>query len=108
MQYPTIDNHAVLVEDYARLWLKHRDIKPRTREHYQGIIDRHIVPDLGRVRVDALTVALIRNWNTGMRQRNVGETIEGARLRAAANHPGRPISEEVRPKTTLSDSRGPG
>src|SRR5687768_1114237 len=43
---------------YAAPWLADRSLKPRTREHYQSLLDRQIVPSLGAKPLNALTPAV--------------------------------------------------
>lgn len=51
---------------YAAAWLTHRSLKPRTRDHYQRILDRSILPALGRVPMRHLSPALVREWYAGL------------------------------------------
>jgi integrase len=50
------------LSDHAGAWLAHRDLKPRTRAEYQGLLDRHILPVLGSEPVADLTPERIRAW----------------------------------------------
>jgi integrase len=52
---PTLDG-------YAETWLRQREIKPRTRAHYQRLLDRLVLRDLGDVQVDRITPAMVRDW----------------------------------------------
>lgn len=52
---------AVTVADYARTWIEHRNVKPRTKAHYHSLLDRHIAP-LGRVLLRNLTPEAVRAW----------------------------------------------
>lgn len=52
--------------DYAAGWLHSRDLKPRTRALYQGLLDRFILPGLGTVRLPAITPTMVRQWHTGL------------------------------------------
>jgi integrase len=54
--------------DYAANWLagRHvagRPIKPRTRAHYQDILDGHLVPVFGSRPLTAITAADVRGWH---------------------------------------------
>jgi integrase len=49
--------------DYAGPWLADRTLKPRTREHYQSLLDRQILPSLGDKPLKALTPVTIRFWH---------------------------------------------
>lgn len=50
--------------DYAADWLAGRDVKPRTREHYQSLLDRLILPRFARMPVTAITPDAVRSWHT--------------------------------------------
>ena len=39
----------VTLRDYATSWLTQRTLRPRTVELYQGLLDRYILPGLGRI-----------------------------------------------------------
>lgn len=49
---------------YAKRWIDHRDLKPRTREHYRSLLDRQILPDLGEVPLSGLTSEMVRDWHS--------------------------------------------
>lgn len=46
----------------ADRWLDQRDLKPRTRVEYRGLLDRHIVPVLGDLPAGEITPETIRAW----------------------------------------------
>jgi integrase len=53
---------------YAATWLagRHvagRPIKPRTRAHYQGILDDHLLPAFGNRQLAAITPKDVRDWH---------------------------------------------
>jgi integrase len=52
--------------DFANGWLASRDLKPRTRAHYRQLLDRQILPELGLLRVDAITPTIVRQWHTAL------------------------------------------
>jgi integrase len=54
---------TVTLAAYARPWLADRTLKPRTREHYQRLLDRLILPTLGDKPLNALTPVVIRGWH---------------------------------------------
>lgn len=56
------DRGRVALADYAQTWLQQRDIRPRTRELYAGLLDHHILPSLGRVPLNRLSPATVRSW----------------------------------------------
>jgi integrase len=49
--------------EYSGPWLADRTLKPRTREHYQALLDHHILPSLGDKPLKAFTPATIRAWH---------------------------------------------
>ena len=54
---------SITLGSYARPWLADRTLKPRTREHYQSLLDRQILPGLGDKPLRALTPVTIRAWH---------------------------------------------
>jgi integrase len=51
------------LEEYARSWLKRRDLKPRTRAHYAKLLDNQIVPALGSKPLVAVTPRIVADWH---------------------------------------------
>jgi integrase len=49
--------------EYAAPWLADRTLKPRTRDHYQHLLDRLILPGLGDKPLKAITPVVIRSWH---------------------------------------------
>lgn len=60
------DAERVTLEDYAADWLAARTLKPRTRSHYQQLLNRQILPELGGVELRLMTPTVVRNWHAGM------------------------------------------
>ncbi|WP_306439455.1 tyrosine-type recombinase/integrase [Mycobacterium simiae] len=54
---------AITLAEYAERWIEHRDIKPRTRAHYETLLEDHIKPRLGRVALTSLTPEAVRAWH---------------------------------------------
>ncbi len=53
----------VLLADWSKQWLAKRpDLGPRTRERYDGLLRRHILPTLGRTELGRLSPAGVRSW----------------------------------------------
>jgi integrase len=54
--------------DYLASWIaglegaRNARIRPRTLEHYRLVVERHIVPALGTLRLSALTARRIQSW----------------------------------------------
>jgi len=61
---------------YAARWLEHRpELRPRTRELYEGLLRLHITPTLGGVPMGRLSTPLIRSWRAGLvKKGNPGPT----------------------------------
>lgn len=57
---------VVTVGAYAKQWVEHRSLKPRTRMGYEASLANHIDEPLGAVPVRALTPALVRAWHSGL------------------------------------------
>ncbi|WP_245845342.1 tyrosine-type recombinase/integrase [Mycobacterium arosiense] len=57
---------GITLRDYARKWLEHRNLRARTRQHYQSMLDRLILPTLGDGKIVTLTPAKVREWHTGL------------------------------------------
>ena len=49
-------------EQYAAIWMEQRTLKPRTVEAYQHILDEHLLPAWGTVRIDRITVTKVKSW----------------------------------------------
>ena len=39
---------GITLRDYATRWLEQRTLRPRTRQHYEALLDRLILPDARR------------------------------------------------------------
>jgi integrase len=52
--------------DYAKPWLADRSLKPRTRDHYQHLLDRLILATLGDTPLRAFTPVVIRKWHADL------------------------------------------
>jgi len=57
----------VSLREYATTWLDQRpDLRPRTRELYEGELRLHILPPLGDIDLAKLTPSKVREWNAAM------------------------------------------
>lgn len=56
----------VSFREYAEDWMTHRDLKPRTREHYRKLLDAHVLPTLGALPLASITPDDIRGWYTDL------------------------------------------
>jgi integrase len=57
---------GVTLRDYAGQWLKQRQLRPRTRELYDSMLQRLILPELGGAKLATLTPARVREWHTAL------------------------------------------
>lgn len=48
--------------EYAEQWLTGRDLKPRTRDMYRRILDRHLLPEFEAKPLRAITVTDVKAW----------------------------------------------
>jgi integrase len=48
---------------YARDWLAARDLKPRTRALYRGLLDQLLLDDLEDLELDQITPTAVRSWH---------------------------------------------
>lgn len=69
-----VDTGKVTVEQFLRRWLDEyaqHNLKPRTLESYTCIIDKHVIPALGKVKLSKLQPLQIQRYYT--------EKMEGGR-----------------------------
>lgn len=52
--------------DYATLWIAGRDLKPRTREHYELLHAQHLAGTFDAMRVRDITPERVRAWHSRM------------------------------------------
>jgi integrase len=63
-----LDPTRQTVADFLRSWMaglrdaKRQRVRPRTLEHYELIVERHIIPGLGKHRLSALREAHVQSW----------------------------------------------
>ena len=48
---------------YSDKWIQQRQLRPRTRAHYESMLERLILPELGDAKIVTLTPAKIRQWH---------------------------------------------
>lgn len=53
-------------EDYAATWMAQRDLKDRTREHYEKLLANHLVPKFGPLPIASITSDDVRAWHAKM------------------------------------------
>lgn len=52
--------------EYAEKWMRRRDLKPRTAEHYRQLLDRQLLPRFAGVALVALTSEQVRDWHADL------------------------------------------
>lgn len=57
---------GITLRAYAARWIEQRQLRPRTRAHYESMLDRLILPELGDAKLVTLTPAKVRTWHTGL------------------------------------------
>jgi integrase len=68
-----VDPSTVSVAGYLRAWIEGAQVRPTTLSRYRQSIERHLVPHLGGIRLQALTVEdLDRCYATLVRQGGAG------------------------------------
>jgi len=50
------------------------DLRPRTTELYEGLLNRHLLPHIGAMPLARLTPAAVRRWHAGRLQGGVGRS----------------------------------
>lgn len=76
------------LETWMQTWLtvRAKKLKPRTLTTYRTYVDRHIVPELGRFRLDKLTPAHVRRLHQRFEDRGLSSTsaLQAHRILAKA------------------------
>lgn len=57
---------GVTLRAYAVRWIKQRQLRARTRQHYESMLNRLILPDLGDMKLVTLTPARVREWHSNL------------------------------------------
>ena len=70
----------ITLADYLLQWLDGKDLSPRSREQYLDIVERQIIPMLGRVELQKLKPVEVKVWLAGLRGR------DGRRLHPRTHH----------------------
>lgn len=48
--------------EYAESWLTERDIRPLTKASYRALLDAHLMPEFGRLDLEAITPKAVAAW----------------------------------------------
>jgi integrase len=54
---------GITLRTYATQWIEQRQLRPRTRAHYESMLERLILPELGDAKIVTLTPAKVRTWH---------------------------------------------
>lgn len=57
---------GITLRAYADNWIKQRSLRARTQQHYESMLERLILPDLGDAKLVNLTPAKIRQWHANL------------------------------------------
>ncbi|WP_322859154.1 tyrosine-type recombinase/integrase [Mycobacterium europaeum] len=57
---------GITLRAYADKWIEQRTLRPRTRQHYESMLERLILPELGAAKIVTLTPARVREWHAGL------------------------------------------
>lgn len=78
---------SITLKEYAAEWLSlRRDLALRTRELYQHLLDRHIIPALGSINLVALAPSKIRSWHAGLAADYASTAAKAYRLLSTILH----------------------
>jgi integrase len=58
-----LPQHRLTFESYSKTWMAQRDLKDRTREHYEKLLDDHILPTFGALPIASITADDVRAWH---------------------------------------------
>lgn len=58
-----LPQHRLAFKTYADTWMAQRDLKDRTREHYDKLLEDHIVPTFGALPIASITADDVRAWH---------------------------------------------
>ncbi len=57
---------GITLRAYADRWIEQRQLRPRTRQHYESMLERLILPELGAAKIVTLTPAKVRQWHAAL------------------------------------------
>jgi len=57
---------GITLRAYADKWIQQRHLRPRTRQHYESMLERLILPELGNAKMVTLMPAKVREWHRGL------------------------------------------
>ncbi len=57
---------GITLASYAARWMAQRQLRPTSAAKYHSLLERLILPELGLIRLAAITPALVRGWHAGL------------------------------------------
>ena len=90
--------HVEQLRPYAQRWVLERDLAERTRELYQGLLDRQIVPILGELDVPAISAAKVRSWRLALLANGTGASTTAKAYRLLRAIMNTAVEDEVVPR----------
>lgn len=85
--------------EFATTWLADRaDLRPRTAELYRGLLNRHLVPQLGDVSLSHLSPAVVRQWHAGRLRADVGRSTVAKAYRLLKTILNTAVADELLPR----------
>ncbi|MUL75704.1 site-specific integrase [Mycolicibacterium sp. CBMA 226] len=57
---------GVTLRAYAERWIDQRSLRARTKAHYESMLKRLILPDLGDAKIVTITPARVRQWHADL------------------------------------------
>jgi integrase len=75
------DAGQILLQDYAREWLEGRtDLRATTAAKYWHLLERHVLPTLGGLQINAITPSGVRGWYMKLRAEHAVTADDSYRL----------------------------
>lgn len=57
---------GITLRGYSDRWIEQRNLRSRTKQHYESMLKRLILPDLGDLKLVKLSPARVREWHAGL------------------------------------------
>lgn len=65
---------AVSFEEYATEWLRDRQLRPKSRQLYEGLLRLHLFPTFGSVPIAAIRERNVRTWHARQLENGPGDS----------------------------------
>jgi hypothetical protein len=59
----------ISLADYSWTWLAQRQLRPRSRQLYEGLLRLHLLPTLGKLALKDVTSPRVRQWHADQQER---------------------------------------